>query len=456
MIENDFDTATGEPANGGTWALRKAAATQPPTGVPANGGPSTDADVTLPLGAKVTLTRAVPVGPSGFAHPRAAPDAPPSAAIAAARSNSPPPLAGASAFFSFLRGRRCLGDGRLFVLLLVVLRVLLLVVALSGRAADGRARALSFAACGSADARRRPVSAGAALAASAAGAADALAAGAADAGVVAAAVGCGAPRPSARSPSFAASVDGAGGRVEHERRHAAEAFTTTIASAMKMPALLFSLRLLRRVRHRRRRVRRVRLRTAIGGGESGASTTGAISDGGASTGADHAAAEVHDVVEPGAAAVVLRRGGGRAHVALHLGARGRLRAGERRDREQHRVLVALADEPIAGRARRRRHLRRGRLLRAEEVHGASAPGLLRRRRARARPRLRRERAHHGLIHRDRAAEADDRRSRRQRRRASAAPWRAGASSGTLVMGIQSPMPSFHTYVSVVSVPRWNS
>ena len=73
MIENDFGTATGDPSNGGTCAPRNADATHPPTAVPANGGPSTVADVTLPLGAKVTRTLPEPVGPSSFLQPFAAP-----------------------------------------------------------------------------------------------------------------------------------------------------------------------------------------------------------------------------------------------------------------------------------------------------------------------------------------------------------------------------------------------
>src|SRR5690606_5939197 len=61
-----FDTVTGLPANGGTFALRKMPATQPPTGVPAKGGPWTVALVTRPLGANVTCTLPVPVGPPAF------------------------------------------------------------------------------------------------------------------------------------------------------------------------------------------------------------------------------------------------------------------------------------------------------------------------------------------------------------------------------------------------------
>lgn len=54
LIENDFDTVTGEPAKAGTFAARKRPATHPPTAVPANGAPITVALVTRPLGANVT------------------------------------------------------------------------------------------------------------------------------------------------------------------------------------------------------------------------------------------------------------------------------------------------------------------------------------------------------------------------------------------------------------------
>src|SRR3954471_10164889 len=88
----DFDVQNGVSSKGGIFALRKAEAMQPPTGVPAKGGPSTVAEVTLPLGAKQTLTLPLPVGPSGFLQPFAAPAAAPSAALAAPRS-MPLPLA---------------------------------------------------------------------------------------------------------------------------------------------------------------------------------------------------------------------------------------------------------------------------------------------------------------------------------------------------------------------------
>src|SRR5262245_43497122 len=93
---NDFETTTGEPSNGGTRALRKALATQLPTGVPAR-SPSTTADVTLPLGANVTRTRPPPVGPPGFLQLFAEPAAAPRAEDAAPRLNSAPAAAGAGA-----------------------------------------------------------------------------------------------------------------------------------------------------------------------------------------------------------------------------------------------------------------------------------------------------------------------------------------------------------------------
>src|SRR5262245_57235187 len=96
-MKNDFCTVTGPPENGGTDARLNAAAAQLPTGVPANGGPTT-AVVARPLGANVTLTRPLPVGPPGLPHPDAAPAAPPSAERAALTSNSAPPFF--SSFFS--------------------------------------------------------------------------------------------------------------------------------------------------------------------------------------------------------------------------------------------------------------------------------------------------------------------------------------------------------------------
>src|ERR1700733_2766318 len=78
LMLTDLVTGCGGPSYGGMWAPRKAAAMHAPPEVPANGGPSTDADTTLPLGEKVTRTRAVPVGPSSFLQPRAVPPAAPS------------------------------------------------------------------------------------------------------------------------------------------------------------------------------------------------------------------------------------------------------------------------------------------------------------------------------------------------------------------------------------------
>ena len=67
-------TVTGAPLNGGTVARRNTVATQLPTDVPPKAPPMTTALVTRPLGAKVTLTLPLPVGPPGFLHPEA-PDA---------------------------------------------------------------------------------------------------------------------------------------------------------------------------------------------------------------------------------------------------------------------------------------------------------------------------------------------------------------------------------------------
>src|SRR5689334_1979112 len=89
-----FETATGLPSNGGTLAPRNAAAMHPPTGVPANGGPCTLADVTFPLGANTTRTDADPVGPSAVLQPLARPAAADSAVVAAPllKSRPPPPV----------------------------------------------------------------------------------------------------------------------------------------------------------------------------------------------------------------------------------------------------------------------------------------------------------------------------------------------------------------------------
>ena len=45
LMVTDLETGCGAPSKAGMWAPRKAAAMQPPTDVPANGGPSTEADV---------------------------------------------------------------------------------------------------------------------------------------------------------------------------------------------------------------------------------------------------------------------------------------------------------------------------------------------------------------------------------------------------------------------------
>jgi hypothetical protein len=89
-------TVTGAPENGGTDARRNAAAMQPPTGVPANGGPAITACVTRPLVEKVTCTLATPFGPSSFAQPAAAPAADASAPRAASLLNSSDPDAGSA------------------------------------------------------------------------------------------------------------------------------------------------------------------------------------------------------------------------------------------------------------------------------------------------------------------------------------------------------------------------
>ena len=92
-----FVIVTGLPSKAGTSALRNAEAMQPPSGVPANGGFSTFADVTCPLGAKTTFTVAVPFGPSGCLQSSAVCADADNAAIAAPLSNvrpsSPVPVA---------------------------------------------------------------------------------------------------------------------------------------------------------------------------------------------------------------------------------------------------------------------------------------------------------------------------------------------------------------------------
>src|SRR6187402_1733494 len=94
-------TVTGSPVKGGTLAARNKRATQPPTSVPAR-SPATLVAVARPLGAKVTDTLPLPVGPSGFLQEPALAAAAPNADTAAALSNagaSPPgsdAVAGAS------------------------------------------------------------------------------------------------------------------------------------------------------------------------------------------------------------------------------------------------------------------------------------------------------------------------------------------------------------------------
>src|SRR4051812_12401662 len=88
---------TGLPSKGGTLAVRKELAMQPPVVVPWNGGPATPAQGTPPEGAKVTLTLAPPLGSSGCLQPDARAAAALRAALAAPRSNSVPLLGGAVA-----------------------------------------------------------------------------------------------------------------------------------------------------------------------------------------------------------------------------------------------------------------------------------------------------------------------------------------------------------------------
>jgi hypothetical protein len=79
LIVKLFETVMGLPENGGTFALRKIDATHPPTEVPPNGAPLTLAVVTRPLGANVTCTLPLPVGPPSFLQLAA----PPAAALSA-------------------------------------------------------------------------------------------------------------------------------------------------------------------------------------------------------------------------------------------------------------------------------------------------------------------------------------------------------------------------------------
>src|SRR3954447_9785752 len=90
-------TVTVAPPKAGTRTPRNRAATQPPTGVPAKGGPSTAAVVAAPLLANVTAILPEPVGPSGFLQLCAALAAALSADKAAARSKSAPDAAAGAA-----------------------------------------------------------------------------------------------------------------------------------------------------------------------------------------------------------------------------------------------------------------------------------------------------------------------------------------------------------------------
>lgn len=83
-------TVTLSPSNSGTRARRKAAAMQPPVGVPAKGGPLTLALVTRPEGAKVMTTVAVPEGSSPLRQLEAWLACVVSALIAACRSKPAP------------------------------------------------------------------------------------------------------------------------------------------------------------------------------------------------------------------------------------------------------------------------------------------------------------------------------------------------------------------------------
>ena len=78
-------TEKGLPLNAGTRTPLKRAATQAPVGVPSKGGPETLADWAPPFGAKTTITRPVPLGPSPFLQPCAA-------AAAAARRDLASPM----------------------------------------------------------------------------------------------------------------------------------------------------------------------------------------------------------------------------------------------------------------------------------------------------------------------------------------------------------------------------
>src|SRR5688572_10950117 len=76
-------------------AARNLEATQPPTEVPPNGPATTLALVTRPLGAKVTWTLPLPLGPLALPQPAALAAAAANAALAAPTSKAPPPLGAA-------------------------------------------------------------------------------------------------------------------------------------------------------------------------------------------------------------------------------------------------------------------------------------------------------------------------------------------------------------------------
>jgi hypothetical protein len=61
-----FLTVTMSPANAGTRVFRSVEAMQPPVGVAANGGPLMFAVVTRPVGEKVMMTTATPLGSPGL------------------------------------------------------------------------------------------------------------------------------------------------------------------------------------------------------------------------------------------------------------------------------------------------------------------------------------------------------------------------------------------------------
>src|SRR6185369_12361939 len=82
----------GKPVNGGTVARFMVAAMQAPLDVPANGASLTVALETLPLGSKVTITVAKPVGPPASLHLAVSKAVVASALLAAFRSKRWPPF----------------------------------------------------------------------------------------------------------------------------------------------------------------------------------------------------------------------------------------------------------------------------------------------------------------------------------------------------------------------------